>query len=599
MLLYALIPLLPLAASVGIGLCGSRLKEKSHRIAVPSVLLSFALSVMALIDVVRQGAIQISLYSWMHSFGMNIQVGFYIDPLTAVMLLLITGVSSVVHLYSIRYMQGDAGYPRFFAFLSLFTFSILMMVMADNLLLLYLVWELVGLCLYLLLSHRYQEKKACRSAAKTFFINRIGGVSFLLGVILVYTVLGTFNYQEIFLQAKSHFGETLSLFGWEAQVTTVMALLIFGGAAARSAQIPFHVWLPDTMEAPTPVSALMHAGMINAGGFMIARLSPLFALSPTAMNFIAFIGAMTTFYGTTVMLTQTDRKRMLGYSTIGQMGFMIMEVGVGAYATAIFHLAAHGLFKATLFLSAGDSVHLKSEQRVPKYGILSVIGVALAVTIPFVLLFGLDELIRIPNAEGHGGTILWFFAWATAFLTAFYFFQLLYSGGIHAYAPHEEGPLLSRSPIGLILILLIVGYFTLPFIGLNWFEHFLTPVMGGSGATHEATLQWNFLVTTLLSVGVVASGSMLAYYYIAKEWTVGDRLTERLNLLYVFFLNKGYADEFYQAVFVVPILRLAGRLRKEEDDGPIDRLAKRVGDRLDHAFRARRLGSFPGSRSSS
>lgn len=585
---YPLIPFLPLFASAVIGLFGRRLKEKSYWPAVLSVFLSFALSIFTLIRVVRQGPIQISLYSWIDSFGMNIQIGFYIDPLSAVMLLLITGVSGMVHLYSINYMQGDPGYARFFAFLSLFTFSILMMVMADNLLLLYLVWEVVGLCLYLLLSHQYRRNKAYRASAKTFLINRIGGLIFLLGVILAYTTFGTFNYQEIFLQAKTHFGETLSLLGWKVQVITVMSLLIFVGAAARSAQVPFHVWLPDTMEAPTPVSALMHAGMVNAGGFMIARLSPLFALSPTAMNFIAFIGAMTTFYGTTVMLTQTDRKRMLGYSTIGQMGFMIMEVGVGAYATAIFHLAAHGLFKATLFLSAGDAVHLKSEQRVPKYGVLSVIGVALAVTLPFVLLFGLDELIRIPNAEGHGGTVLWLFAWASAFLTAFYLFQLIYSGGIHAHAPHETGSLLSRSisPILLTLMLLFIGYFALPFIGLNWFEHFLTPVMGGSGATHQATLEWGIWVTVTLSIAVVLFGWMLAYFYIGGTgWIASDRLTEKLNLLYVFFLNKGYADDVYQALIVAPVLNIAYRLRKQEADGPVDRLAKRIGDRFERSSR--------------
>jgi NADH-quinone oxidoreductase subunit L len=305
------------------------------------------------------------------------------------------------------------------------------------------------------------------------------------------------------------------------------------------------------------------------------------------MNFIAFIGAMTTFYGTTVMLTQTDRKRMLGYSTIGQMGFMIMEVGVGAYATAIFHLAAHGLFKATLFLSAGDAVHLKSEHRVPKYGILSVIGVALAVTIPFVLLFGLDELLRIPNAEGHGGTMLWFFAWASAFLTVFYLFQLIYSGGIHANAPHETGSLLSRSisPILITLMLLFLGYFALPFIGLNWFEHFLTPVMGGSGATHEATLIGSVLVTVILSVAVVLSGWVIAYFYIGGTgWIASDRLTEKLNLLYVFFLNKGYADDVYQALIVAPILNFAYRFRNRDAEGPIDRLAKRVGDRFSRSF---------------
>jgi NADH-quinone oxidoreductase subunit L len=339
----------------------------------------------------------------------------------------------------------------------------------------------------------------------------------------------------------------------------------------------------------------MHAGMINAGGFMIARLSPLFALSSVAMNFIAFIGAMTTFYGTTVMLTQTDRKRMLGYSTIGQMGFMIMEVGVGAYATAIFHLAAHGLFKATLFLSAGDAAHLKSEQRVPKYGVLSVIGVALAVTIPFVLLFGLDELLRIPNAEGHGGTILWFFAWATAFLTAFYLFQLIYSGGIHAYAPHETGALLSRSisPILITLMLLFLGYFALPFIGLNWFEHFLTPVMGGSGATHEATLIWSVFVTVVLSVAVVLSGWVIAYFYIGGTgWIASDRLTEKLNLLYVFFLNKGYADDVYQALIVAPILNFAYRLRKRGAGGPVDRLTKRIGNRFHRSSRAKQISSL-------
>ncbi|MBD0316184.1 MAG: NADH-quinone oxidoreductase subunit L, partial [Nitrospiraceae bacterium] len=356
----ALIPLLPLAAFLILGLAGSRIKDRAHLVAVPAVLLSCALSLGAFLEVARGSVLSVPLYTWLTSGHLDIHIGLYIDRLTAVMLLLVTIVSSLVHVYTIGYMQGDAGYARFFSYIALFTFSMLMLVLADNLLQLFVFWEAVGLCSYLLIGHWYERAPACAAATKAFLVNRVGDFGFLLGLLLVWYSFGTLNYLEIFPAAHQAPDLTMNLlasFGgsWTVSLFTVICLLLFTGAIGKSAQVPLHVWLPDAMEGPTPISALIHAAtMVTAGVFMVARLAPLYNLSPVAMDAVALVGGATMILGATIALTQTDIKRIVAYSTVSQLGYMVMACGLGAYASGMYHLLTHGAFKALLFLGCGS-----------------------------------------------------------------------------------------------------------------------------------------------------------------------------------------------------------------------------------------------------
>ena len=339
-MIYALIPFLPLAAFLILGLAGSRFKENAHVIAVPAVLLSLILALAAFIQVASGSVISIPLYTWLTSGHLDIHIGLYIDRLTAVMLLLVTGVSSLVHIYTIGYMHGEPGYARFFSYIALFTFSMLMLVLADNLLQLFVFWEAVGLCSYLLIGHWYERASACAAATKAFLVNRVGDFGFLLGLLLVWYHFGSLNYLEIFPALHEASGLTMNLLGplggtWEVSLFTLIALLLFTGAVGKSAQVPLHVWLPDAMEGPTPISALIHAAtMVTAGVFMVARLAPIYNLSPTAMSVVAVTGGATMLLGATIALTQTDIKRVVAYSTVSQLGYMVMACGLGAYASA-------------------------------------------------------------------------------------------------------------------------------------------------------------------------------------------------------------------------------------------------------------------------
>jgi NADH-quinone oxidoreductase subunit L len=361
-MLYALIPLLPLGAFLILGLAGWRIKDRAHLVAVPAVVLSLALSVAAFLEVVSGSVISVPLYTWLTSGNLDIHIGLHIDRLTAVMLLLVTGVSSLVHVYTIGYMHGEPGYARFFSYIALFTFSMLMLVLADNLLQLFVFWEAVGLCSYLLIGHWYERASACSAATKAFLVNRVGDFGFMLGMLLVWYQFGSLNYLDIFpalheatdvtMNLLSPFGGTL-----EVSIFTLIGLLLFTGAVGKSAQVPLHVWLPDAMEGPTPISALIHAAtMVTAGVFMVARLAPIYNLSPTAMSVVAITGAATMVLGATIALTQTDIKRVVAYSTVSQLGYMIMACGLGAYASGMYHLLTHGAFKALLFLGCGSVI---------------------------------------------------------------------------------------------------------------------------------------------------------------------------------------------------------------------------------------------------
>ncbi|MFZ3012832.1 MAG: NADH-quinone oxidoreductase subunit L, partial [Nitrospira sp.] len=361
-MIYALIPLLPLTAFLILGLAGRHINARAHLVAVPAVLLSLALSVGAFVEVASGSVISFPLYTWLTSGTLDIHIGLHIDRLTAVMLLLVTGVSSLVHVYTIGYMHGDPGYARFFGYIALFTFSMLMLVLADNLLQLFVFWEAVGLCSYLLIGHWYERASACAAATKAFLVNRVGDFGFMLGLLLVWYSFGSLNYLDIFPALHEATDVTMNLlspFGgtWEVSVFTLIALLLFTGAVGKSAQVPLHVWLPDAMEGPTPISALIHAAtMVTAGVFMVARLAPIYNLSPTAMSVVAITGAATMVLGATIALTQTDIKRVVAYSTVSQLGYMIMACGLGAYASGMYHLLTHGAFKALLFLGCGSVI---------------------------------------------------------------------------------------------------------------------------------------------------------------------------------------------------------------------------------------------------
>jgi NADH-quinone oxidoreductase subunit L len=358
-MLYALIPLLPLLAFVILGLFGHWIKDRSHLVAVPAVVGSFLLSVMALAEVAGGQTLQVPLYTWADSGDLHITLGLYIDQLTVAMLLLVTIVSSLVHVYTIGYMHGEPGYARFFSNIALFTFSMLMLVMSDNFLQLFVFWEAVGLCSYLLIGHWYERESARAAATKAFLVNRIGDFGFMLGILLIFFTFGSLHYQQVFPQLEQVAGGMVNLLGsigghWEISVITLICLLLFVGAVGKSAQVPLHVWLPDAMEGPTPISALIHAAtMVTAGVFMVARFAPLFNFSPVAMDVVAVVGGTTMFIGATIALTQTDIKRVVAYSTLSQLGYMMMACGLGGYIAGMYHLLTHGAFKALLFLGCG------------------------------------------------------------------------------------------------------------------------------------------------------------------------------------------------------------------------------------------------------
>ena len=361
-MLYTLIPFLPLFAFLIVGIAERWIADRAHLVAVPAMVGSFVLSLLALYDVATGHLVNVPLYTWLTSGNLDIHIGISIDRLTAVMLVLVTTVSTLVHIYTIGYMHGEAGYARFFAYIALFTFSMLMLVMADNLVQLFVFWEAVGLCSYLLIGHWYERPSACAAATKAFLVNRVGDFGFILGLFLVWYSFGSLDYATVFAQAPALASNTMNILGplggtWDVSVMTMICLLLFTGAVGKSAQVPLHVWLPDAMEGPTPISALIHAAtMVTAGIFMIARLSPLYNLSPTAMTVVALVGALTMMLGATIALTQTDIKRVVAYSTMSQLGYMVMACGLGAYGAGMYHLLTHGAFKALLFLGCGSVI---------------------------------------------------------------------------------------------------------------------------------------------------------------------------------------------------------------------------------------------------
>lgn len=585
-MLYALIPLLPLLAFVVLSFAGHVLKDRAHLIAVPAVGLSFLLSVLALSEVAGGRVLDIPLYTWAASGDLTIRLGLYVDQLTAAMLLLVTIVSGLVHVYTIGYMHGEPGYARFFANIALFTFSMLMLVMSDNFVQLFVFWEAVGLCSYLLIGHWYERHSARAAATKAFIVNRIGDFGFLLGILLVFVVFGTLQYQPVFAEAANQAGAKIDLLaafggGWEVSAMTLICLLLFIGAVGKSAQVPLHVWLPDAMEGPTPISALIHAAtMVTAGVFMVARFAPLYNVSPAAMTVVAIVGGVTMFVGATIALTQNDIKRVVAYSTLSQLGYMMMACGLGGYVAGIYHLLTHGAFKALLFLGCGSVIlAVHHEQDMQRMGGLKdkmpitywtfIIGSLALAGFPLTAgFFSKDALLLSAWNAGMLGQVLAVAGILTAGLTAFYSFRLVFVTfwGESRVDPHHadhvhEQPLVVTVPLLVLAVLSIAtGYLGIP--------EFLQPAFPGSeGAGHHgAAATAIMLVATLAGVLGIAA----AYVMYVKSLDLPERLMNQWHALYRGSLNKWYVDEAYDKAFVNPTFMLADRMWKKVDVAIID-----------------------------
>lgn len=605
MLNYALIPLLPFTGFLIAGLFGKFLKEKAAYFPIAGVIGSFLLSVSAFVDVLGGAHINQNLYTWITIGTFSVNVGFQIDQLTTVMLLVVTLLSSLIHIYSIGYMHGDKGYPRFFAYLALFTFFMLILVMANNFLLMFVGWEGVGLCSYLLIGFWYEKKSASDAGIKAFVVNRVGDFGFVLAVLLIFLTFGTLDFSEVFASVgTSVTDQTYHLFGAEISVITLIALLLFLGATGKSAQLPLYVWLPDAMEGPTPVSALIHAAtMVTAGVFMVARCAPIFSLSETAMNTVAIVGGLTAVFAATIGLVQNDIKRVIAYSTISQLGYMFLALGVGAYSAGIFHLTTHAFFKGLLFLASGSVIHaLSGEQDMRRMGALQpkikitwavfFIGtLALSGIPPFAGFFSKDEILwSVYNARSIGPA-LWFLGLVGAFMTAFYSFRLIYLTFYGtSRVDHDVEHHIHESPKVMTIPLMMLAFFsvTIGFIGMpliqhgNLFGEYLAPLFPAGEHAAEAKSHTPEILAMILSVAVAAAGWRLAIGLYKNKSNWPDRIAEKFKGTYTLLLNKYKVDELYTYLFVDGLVhKLAKVLYTIGDgkliDGAVNGIARSIG----------------------
>jgi NADH-quinone oxidoreductase subunit L len=591
---YALIPLLPLVSFLILGLFGHWIKDKAHLVAVPAVVLSCLCSVLAFMDVAGGQEPSVRLYTWLTSGTLDIHIGFTIDRLTAVMLLLVTTVSALVHIYTVGYMHGDPGYARFFSYIALFTFSMLMLVLADNFLQLFVFWEAVGLCSYLLIGHWYERPAACAAATKAFVVNRVGDFGFILGLLLVFATFGSLDYATVFSKVHEESGTLINLLEplggtLDISVLTLMCLLLFAGAVGKSAQVPLHVWLPDAMEGPTPISALIHAAtMVTAGVFMVARLAPLYDASAAAQTVVAVIGALTMVLGATIALTQTDIKRVVAYSTMSQLGYMMMACGLSAYAAGMYHLLTHGAFKALLFLGCGSVIiALHHEQDMRRMGGLKgklpitywtfVVGSLALAGFPLTAgFFSKDDVLISAWSAGTLGQILTVFGLLTALMTAFYSFRLVFVTFWGAsrvdphHAAHVHEPSYSMTIPLLVLAVLSVatGYLGIP--------DFLQPVfeLDGAGSPHGGS---GAIVIMVLATAMGLLGIAAAYYAYVVDPLLPDRWARRWRAAYELSLNKWYVDEAYDRTIVRPTMSASVELWKRMDVATIDGIVNGVG----------------------
>jgi NADH-quinone oxidoreductase subunit L len=592
MKLYLLIPFLPLTAFIINTLLGKEVfRDKAHWPSILAVVGSFLITVTSVLPQAIAGkVINEDLYTWILSGTFNVSVGFLIDPLTAVMLVVVTTCASLIHIYAVGYMHGDTGYYRFFAYMSLFTFCMLMLVMANNFLQLYFGWEGVGLCSYFLIGYYFNKKSAADAGKKAFIVNRFGDFGFGIGVFMVFLTFGTLHYTPVFGNVAGIAGQTVNFLGWNVDLPTLIALLLFCGAVGKSAQIPLHVWLPDAMEGPTPVSALIHAAtMVTAGVFLVARCNPIFNLSEVAMNTVAIIGALTMFFTATIAITQNDIKRIIAYSTCSHLGYMFLACGVGAYAAGIFHLYTHAFFKALLFLAAGSVIHAVHTNDIREmgglkkympitYAVFVIAGLSAGGFPGLSGFFSKDEIIWSAYASTSTvGKFVWILALAGAFFTPFYTFRLIFltfhgkhrgahHEEHHGHGAHHEEHHIHESPkvMTIPLMLLAAGAVAAGWVGIPpilgggaHFAEFLKPVVGHPEfhATHAEELGVMALSTTLVLIGL----GLAAFLYLRKT-NLPEMIAKNSIGLYNLLYHKYYIDELYHFTIVNPTIWIADKI---------------------------------------
>jgi NADH-quinone oxidoreductase subunit L len=563
-----LIPFLPLMGFLINGLVGKSLpKGVVGTIGSTAVGLSFLITVLIFLEFLKLPAdarsVEKVIYTWIASGSFKVSVAFLIDPLSLIMLLVVSGVSTLIHVYSIGYMYDDEGFYRYFAYLNLFVFAMLTLVSANNFLLMFVGWEGVGLCSYLLIGFWYEKQSASDAGKKAFVVNRIGDFGFLLGIFLIFWTFGSLNFSEVFpLAAKYPMG---------SGVITAITLFLFLGATGKSAQIPLYTWLPDAMEGPTPVSALIHAAtMVTAGVFMVARCSTLYVLAPISLTTVAGVGALTAIFAATIGITQFDIKRVLAYSTVSQLGYMFLACGVGAFTSGIFHLMTHAFFKALLFLGSGSVIHgMHGEQDMRHMGGLKkympitywtfiLATLAIAGIFPFAGFFSKDEILFHSLVSGHH--LFWGIATVAAFITAFYMFRAVFMTfhgkelfDHHHVHPHESPPLMTVPLMALAGLSVVGGLVGFPIIeGANKFKDFLAPSI--TPLVHEVHAPAWFEITMMIfSMAVAGAGIFMAYKMYMKRPELPDKVIEKIPVVYDLVYNKYYVDEIYDATVVEPI----------------------------------------------
>jgi NADH-quinone oxidoreductase subunit L len=579
--IYLAIPLASLLGAIIAGFFGKQIgRSGAHCVTIIGVGVSFVLSLLVLKSVLYDGAAiyNQSVYTWMISDGIRFEIGFLVDGLTALMMAVVTAVSLMVHIYTIGYMHDDDGYQRFFSYISLFTFSMLMLVMSNNFLQLFFGWEAVGLVSYLLIGFWFKKETAIYANMKAFLVNRVGDFGFLLGIAVILMYTGSLDYYEVFARADNLVASTMQVIpGMDWSVITLACILLFIGAMGKSAQVPLHVWLPDSMEGPTPISALIHAAtMVTAGIFMVARMSPLFEFSDTALSFVIVIGATTALFMGLVGIVQNDIKRVVAYSTLSQLGYMTVALGASAYSAAIFHLMTHAFFKALLFLAAGSVIiAMHHEQDIRKMGGLkkympitywvSLVGSLALIGFPGSSgYFSKDAiLIATANSEVWGSGYAHFAVVIGVFITAFYSFRMFFLvfHGEERMDEHTRAHLHETEPVVTVpLILLaipsaIIGWLSIDTVLFSGFFDRAIVVFSEHGAMEAVAEEFHGPLSFVLHglapgpTWLAAAGVISAWYIYLKKPQLAGMLRNRMEWIYQLLDNKYYFDRFNEIVF--------------------------------------------------
>jgi NADH-quinone oxidoreductase subunit L len=600
-----LMAILILSPFVGFLINGFRYKKHSYMvagsIATAAVAISFISALIMVIDLIGMPAenrrIAVNFFEWIAVGNLKVNAGFVVDQISAIMILIITGVGSLIHLFSISYMHHDKGVAKYFAYLNLFIFNMLILVLGDNLLVMFVGWEGVGLCSYLLIGFWFSDSAKAAAGMKAFITNRVGDAAFLLGMFVLFLTFGTLNFSELNALAPSAVDAT-----WLGAVT-LGTLFLFIGATGKSAQIPLYVWLPDAMAGPTPVSALIHAAtMVTAGVYMIVRLSPMFIMAPNTLMVIAIIGAATAVVAATIGMTQWDIKKVLAYSTVSQLGYMFLACGVGAFNAAMFHLMTHAFFKALMFLGSGSVIHAMHEEQdirkmggLKKYlpithftfvlGWLAIIGIP-----PFAGFFSKDEILWQAFHSPLGHPALWAAGALGAALTAFYMTRLMCltfwgeSRVPKSTHPHESDALMTIPLIVLGILSVIGGWIGIPHvIGSvlgdipNVWEHWLHPLVKevAEGEHAEASLEWTMMA---ISVAIAALSATLAYQMYVRKPGSSEKVASALGPVYKVIYNKYFVDEAYFGGIINPLIKASRGLWYYIDVNFIDKCTYWVAD---------------------